>query len=72
MYNFLATLKKQVFGKSNISLGELAGWCEDNYSVPDPILPDEPFVCNYQMFIDVDEEDNLPLDYEKGDLFRFS
>ena len=61
--NHLATLKKSIFGTANMNLGELAQWFQKHHSIPDEKLPDEPFVVNYQIFLDVDESESLPEDY---------
>ena len=55
LYNHLAYFKKKVFGKSNMSLGELSQYCEEHSAIPGPELPDEPFVTSYDVFMDMDE-----------------
>ncbi len=70
LYNFLQRFKKQKFGGSKITLGELSSWCEDNSTVPNPQLVDEPFVVDYSSFFP-DEMDGDTENYEPGDSFRF-
>ena len=56
-----------------MKLGELAKWCDEHSNLPTPDLPDEAFVVNYEIFIDMDELDLLdrPESYEEGDFFRY-
>ena len=72
LYNYLPTFKKSKFGHLNMSLGELAGWCDKNSNTPDPDLLDEAFIANHEIF-DIDDNTNpndVPDSYEKGDVFR--
>ena len=66
LYNFLYTLLKKKVGKSNMTIGELAKFCEDHSQVPEE--DHEPFILDYQIF-DHDDTETL-VDYEEGDQFR--
>ena len=37
-------MKKILFGKSDMNLGDLAQWCDEDNKVPGPELPNEPFI----------------------------
>ena len=73
--NFLWTTRTQLFGKSNMNLGELASWCLEHYEVPEN--PDEGFVVDYNIFFPDDEPNDRRGDFEidpktkKPDVFRF-
>jgi hypothetical protein len=65
LYNHLATLRFKLFGQTNMNLGELALWCQNNQQLPPDSQLDQPFVVSYQMYSEVDESQELPPDYEK-------
>ena len=71
LYNFLARFKKQKFGTSKLTLGELSSWCEDNSKVPSEIMQDEPFVVDYSTFFPEHIEEN-PKDYDDGDNEKYN
>ena len=54
-----------------MNLGELAAWCLKNCKMPVDTeeLQDEPFVVCYSVYLGDEEE--LPVDHEEGDQFRF-
>jgi hypothetical protein len=64
--NYLTQLRKQKFGPSTLSLGELESWCEENSIVPQS--EDQPFVVSFCILYEDDEDDDAVND---GNKFRF-
>jgi len=55
--NYLSQYKKQKYGESSISLGQLEQWCEDHSTIP--ANQDEAFVVNYYIgYQDENDEDD--------------
>lgn len=68
LYNFLSRHRIKIFGKSNVTLGDLLHWCEQSCNVPED--EDKAFVVAYEVFIDINELEQRPETYEDGDQFR--
>ena len=71
MYNYIATIKKRVFGKSKLNLADLITWCEKNSHLPDNEMLDQHFVAAYESILPYDDMNDLPANFAKNDLFRF-
>ncbi|CAF2829451.1 unnamed protein product [Rotaria sp. Silwood2] len=54
--NYLTQLRKQKFGPSSLSLGELESWCQEKHTVPQS--DDEPFVVSFHIHYEDDSDDD--------------
>ena len=70
LYNYLTRYNKKKIGDTNMSLGELAKWCDDHCMIPSPSLIDEPYVLNHNFFFNDCDDENIEM-FEAGDQFRF-
>ena len=68
MNNYLTQLRKQKFGPSTLSLGELQSWCQSKLSLPQP--EDEPFVVAFHIRYEDDSDDDDDDVVDDGNKFR--
>jgi hypothetical protein len=71
LYNFLQTQRKDIYGKPNMHLGELATWCLLHNVIPEETTLDQPFVVDYNIFFPDDDTENRRGEWEtQDDKFR--
>ncbi|CAF3873774.1 unnamed protein product [Rotaria sp. Silwood1] len=67
--NYLTQLRKQKFGPSSLSLGELESWCQEKHTVPQS--DDESFVVSFHIHYEDDSDDDDEDVVDDGNKFRF-
>jgi hypothetical protein len=66
---FLTKIKKEKYGSTTISLGELEQWCLESSQTPQDL--DTPFVVSYEVIYDDEFGDEEDVDGHDGPRFRF-
>ena len=69
LVNYLMRMKKTMFGKSDMNLGDHAQWCDYNNLISGIELPDEPFILSYCMFFDINKHEEEKLKIIKMDAY---
>jgi hypothetical protein len=66
---FLTKIKKENYGPTTISLGELEQWCLESSQIPQDL--DTPFVVSYEVIYDDEFGDDEDVDGQDGPRLRF-